>query len=41
VDGANSSSNLPAGLARSRTVSWDWNKIADMVDQAMTEGKNA
>ena len=41
VDGANSLSNLPAGLARSRTVSWDWNKIADMVDQAMTEGKNA
>jgi len=41
VDGANSSSNLPAGLARSRTVSWDWNKIAAMVDQAMTEGKNA
>jgi hypothetical protein len=41
VDGANSSSTLPTGLSRGRTVSWHWDTIADMVDQAMTEGKNA
>lgn len=40
VDGASSLSTLPAGLARSRTVLWNWGKIAAMVDQAMTEGKN-
>lgn len=41
VDGAGASSTLPAGLARSRTVAWKWDKVAGMVDQAMTEGKNA
>lgn len=40
VDGANTSSTLPTGLSRGRTVAWDWKKIADMVDQCMTEGKN-
>lgn len=40
VDGASGLSTLPAGLARSRTVLWNWEKIAAMVDQAMTEGKN-
>jgi len=40
VDGASSLSTLPAGLVRSRTVLWNWGKIAAMVDQAMTEGKN-
>ncbi len=40
VDGANSSSNLPDGLQRNRTISWDWEKIASAVDQMMTEGKN-
>jgi len=40
VDGANSSSNLPEGLARSKTIAWDWEKIADAIDQAMKEGKN-
>lgn len=40
VDGANSSSNLPDGLQRNRTISWDWGKIASAVDQMMTEGKN-
>lgn len=41
VDGANSQSTLPSGLARNRTVEWKWDKIAAMVDLAMTEGKNA
>lgn len=40
VNGANSSSNLPAGLQRNRTISWDWEKIASAVDQVMKEGKN-
>jgi len=40
VDGANSSSNLPKGLARNRTISWDWEKIANAIDQMMGEGKN-
>ena len=41
VDGANSQTTLPSGLARNRTVEWKWDKIAAMVDLAMTEGKNA
>lgn len=41
VDGANSLSTLPTGLSRTRTVVWDWKKIAYWVDTAMTEGKNA
>lgn len=40
VDGANSSSNLPTGLARNRTISWNWDKIANAVKQMMGEGKN-
>ena len=40
VDGANSSSNLPSGLARNRTISWDWNNIASAIKQMMSEGKN-
>lgn len=41
VDGAGTSSTLPAGLARGRIVTWTWDKVASMVNQAMTEGKNA
>lgn len=41
VDGANSSSSLPAGLARNRVISWTWPGIAQAIDQMMTEGKNA
>jgi hypothetical protein len=41
VDGAGTSSNLPAGLQRIRTLPWNWDRIAAMVDQAMGEGKNA
>lgn len=40
VDGANSSSNLPAGLQRNRTIAWDWEKIASAIDHVMGEGKN-
>jgi len=40
VDGANSNSNLPSGLQRNRTIAWKWDKIADAIDQMMTEGKN-
>ena len=40
VDGAGSSSNLPTGLPRSRVIGWTWTSIADMIDQAMKEGKN-
>lgn len=40
VDGAGSSTSLPGGLKRYRTVAWDWDEIADWVDQCMKEGKN-
>ncbi|MDT9547748.1 MAG: TIR domain-containing protein [Chlorobium phaeovibrioides] len=40
VGGANSSSNLPDGLQRNRTIAWDWEKIAAAIDQVMGEGKN-
>jgi hypothetical protein len=40
VDDTDSSTTLPDGLRRSRTVDWDWDEIADMVDQCMEEGKN-
>ena len=40
VGGATSSSTLPLGLSRNRTVEWNWEKIADMIDQMMKEGKN-
>ncbi len=40
VDGANTLSNLPDGLARNRTIAWDWEKIASAIDQVMGEGKN-
>ena len=41
VDGAGKTSNLPNGLARNRTISWNWGSIASAIDQMMTEGKNA
>ncbi len=40
VDGANTSSNLPTGLARNRTISWNWDGIANAIKQMMGEGKN-
>ena len=40
VDNANTTSNLPTGLARNRTISWNWEKIVKAIDQMMTERKN-
>lgn len=40
VDGANSLSNLPAGLNRNRTINWNWDDIASAVKQMMGEGEN-
>lgn len=40
VGGANTLSNLPEGLARNRTINWDWDKIASAITQVMKEGKN-
>ncbi|HDZ27587.1 hypothetical protein LCGC14_1506780 [marine sediment metagenome] len=40
VGGADSSSNLPTGLQRNRTIKWDWDLIASAIDQMMTEKKN-
>jgi len=41
VDGANSKSNLPNGLQRNRTISWEWDAIAKAIKQVMKEGKNS
>jgi hypothetical protein len=40
VDGAGSTSALPTGLQRNRTIAWTWPGIASAIDQMMTEGKN-
>ena len=40
VDGANTNSNLPTGLARNRTIKWDWESIANAIEQMMEKGKN-
>jgi len=40
VDEADSKSNLPDGLPRYKTIKWEWDKIADKIDEAMKEGKN-
>ncbi len=40
VGGADSSSNLPDGLPRNRTIKWEWGAIAAAVTQMMGEGKN-
>jgi hypothetical protein len=40
VGGADSNSNLPEGLPRNRTISWNWDGIAAAVKQMMGEGKN-
>ena len=40
IDGADTNSTLPKGLARNRTINWNWDKIADAVEQMMGEGKN-
>lgn len=40
VDKADSTSNLPTGLQRNRTINWNWDSIANAIDQCMIEGKN-
>lgn len=40
VGGADTSSNLPAGLPRNRVIAWSWPNIAAAIDQMMGEGKN-
>ncbi len=41
VDGAGTSSTLPTGLPRNRTVAWTWANVAAGIDTCMREGKNA
>lgn len=41
VGGAGTSSTLPLGLSRNRTIPWTWDGIASAVTQMMGEGKNA
>lgn len=41
VNGAGTTTPLPAGLQRNRTLAWKWDLIAAMIQQAMGEGKNA
>lgn len=40
VDGTGKTSNLPTGLSRNRTISWNWQFIASAVDQMMKKDKN-
>ena len=40
IDEAGISTPLPTGLARNRTIEWNWEKIANAIIQMMSEGKN-
>ena len=40
VGGATTSTDLPVGLQRNRTIDWDWAKISAAINQVMKEGKN-
>jgi hypothetical protein len=40
VGGADAWSNLPEGLARNRTIGWNWDGISSAIAQVMGEGKN-
>jgi hypothetical protein len=40
VGGADSTTTLPTGLPRNRTIKWGWESIANAIDQCMGEGKN-
>jgi CTP synthase (UTP-ammonia lyase) len=40
VGGADSTTTLPAGLQKNNTIDWDWDNIADAIDQVVEEGKN-
>jgi hypothetical protein len=41
VGGAGSSTALPAGLSRSRTIPWTWLHVATAIEAMAKEGKNA
>lgn len=41
VDNANTTSTLPAGLARNRVIAWTWPNVGGAITQMMGEGKNA
>ncbi len=41
VGGADNQTDLPTGLQRNRTINWNWEFIANAIDQLMTEGKNS
>jgi hypothetical protein len=40
IAGASTSSSLPTSLPRNRVIGWDWDNIANAIDQLMGEGKN-
>jgi len=40
VDGANTTTTLPTGLQRNRTINWDWAKIESAISLVMKESKN-
>ena len=40
VNGGDTTSTLPSGLARNRTIAWNWKSVASAVEQMMKEGKN-
>jgi S-adenosylhomocysteine hydrolase len=40
VGDANTTTDLPTGLQRNRTIKWTWDGISSAIDQMMTEGKN-
>jgi hypothetical protein len=40
VDSADTTSVLPTGLARERTIKWTWPGVAAAINQMLTEGKN-
>lgn len=40
VDGASTSTSLPAGLSRSKTISWTWPGVAAAIVAMSGEGKN-
>jgi len=37
VDGANSLTQLPIGLARNKVIAWDWDHIAQAIETVMKE----
>ncbi|MCA6070461.1 MAG: TIR domain-containing protein [Endomicrobium sp.] len=40
IDNASQYSTLPEGLLSCKTISWDWDKIAQKISECMQEGKN-